>query len=364
MIFPRLRRHRYPPVPGSSPIKALKGVKPLESVKARPFTPLDLNIVGSRAKAFQDAREKAGATPPPSSPPASSVFHSSPVAPTRQQALGLSPIKQQRPFCSLDNSCAQHHSRTEPDQASTLQLHLVPNSELPNFQPLDWSRTQSASRMPTRCPICCLAARASAWSLADPSLLVSHTLPVHRPQPISLPLCKASDATRSYASICPTRLVTSRVFTPSSNGSPLSRVLPRTRRQVSRASPPKASPIAASIATQTGTSSNGTFIVRIVGQNGLIVDGKRRREGQVLRLTSGKSLIDFFGVKCRFQHIPSSADLQPSPVQSMQGARCRVVAARHVACQRSDRLSRSCRPTKRRSPPARLLPALHLACSA
>ena len=52
--------------------------------------------------------------------------------------------------------------------------------------------------------------------------------------------------------------------------------------------------------TGTGTDTGtGTYIVRILGQNGLIVDGKRRREGQVLRLTPRKSVLDFFGVQCR-----------------------------------------------------------------
>ncbi|PWN22689.1 hypothetical protein BCV69DRAFT_280291 [Microstroma glucosiphilum] len=44
----------------------------------------------------------------------------------------------------------------------------------------------------------------------------------------------------------------------------------------------------------------GGFVVRILGQNGLIVEGKRRREGHVLRLQPGKTIIDFFGVKARF----------------------------------------------------------------
>lgn len=46
---------------------------------------------------------------------------------------------------------------------------------------------------------------------------------------------------------------------------------------------------------------SGGFVVRILGQNGLIVEGKRRREGHVLRLQPGKTIIDFFGVKARFE---------------------------------------------------------------
>lgn len=58
-------------------------------------------------------------------------------------------------------------------------------------------------------------------------------------------------------------------------------------------------------AKQQQPSSNtsgqaGGFVVRILGQNGLIVEGKRRREGHVLRLEPGRSVIDFFGVKTQF----------------------------------------------------------------
>ncbi|CAO1615940.1 unnamed protein product [Sympodiomycopsis kandeliae] len=50
----------------------------------------------------------------------------------------------------------------------------------------------------------------------------------------------------------------------------------------------------------------GGFVVRILGQNGLIVEGKRRREGHVLRLQPGNSTIDFFGVKTRFEVHPQA----------------------------------------------------------
>ena len=45
---------------------------------------------------------------------------------------------------------------------------------------------------------------------------------------------------------------------------------------------------------------SGTFVVRIVGQNGLIVNGERRRPGQVLRLMPNETQLDFFGVRLRF----------------------------------------------------------------
>ncbi|MCO5590023.1 hypothetical protein L7F22_043992 [Adiantum nelumboides] len=45
-----------------------------------------------------------------------------------------------------------------------------------------------------------------------------------------------------------------------------------------------------------------SWAVKILGQNGLIVDGKRHRAGSILRVTSGQTLIDFFGgVRALFQ---------------------------------------------------------------
>ncbi|WFD44131.1 hypothetical protein MPSI1_002797 [Malassezia psittaci] len=54
----------------------------------------------------------------------------------------------------------------------------------------------------------------------------------------------------------------------------------------------------------------GTFILRIIGQNGLIVDGQRRRPGQVLRLIPGKTQLDFFGATMRF--------VAPKPQESLR----------------------------------------------
>ncbi|WFD35735.1 hypothetical protein MCUN1_002596 [Malassezia cuniculi] len=49
-----------------------------------------------------------------------------------------------------------------------------------------------------------------------------------------------------------------------------------------------------------GDLLDGAFIVKILGQNGLIVDGKRHRGGRVLRLVPGKTELDFFGTKLNF----------------------------------------------------------------
>ncbi|EST07657.1 Forkhead-associated (FHA) domain protein [Kalmanozyma brasiliensis GHG001] len=299
-----------PPMPGSSPVKALKAGKLLESVKTRPFAPLDLNIVGSKAIAFQQAREQAGATPPPSSPPASSVFHSSPVAPTRQQALGFSPVKQQRPFSASVTPVRS----TILDQTNTsVELAPTPASEqhAPNTQILG------------------LISNPERDSDADavPNLLFgskSVSLVIGRSKPSGLPhasrAASAADIPASMQGLGSKRIL--RVNLPN-EARHVSRIhaivewIPFVARPASnkKAVSPKASRNDPPTETR---SSNGTFIVRIVGQNGLIVDGKRRREGQVLRLVSGKSMIDFFGVKCRFEHIPSTSDLQPSPVKSMQ----------------------------------------------
>ena len=42
------------------------------------------------------------------------------------------------------------------------------------------------------------------------------------------------------------------------------------------------------------------WAVKILGQNGLIINGKRKRAGVVLKLTPSESTLDFFGVKCLF----------------------------------------------------------------
>lgn len=42
------------------------------------------------------------------------------------------------------------------------------------------------------------------------------------------------------------------------------------------------------------------WAVKILGQNGLIINGKRKRAGVVLKLTPSQSTLDFFGVKCLF----------------------------------------------------------------
>ncbi|WFD00371.1 hypothetical protein MYAM1_003119 [Malassezia yamatoensis] len=58
----------------------------------------------------------------------------------------------------------------------------------------------------------------------------------------------------------------------------------------------------------------GTFILRIIGQNGLIVDGQRRRPGQVLRLIPGKTQLDFFGAVMRFVAPKPRASTRTEPV--------------------------------------------------
>lgn len=49
------------------------------------------------------------------------------------------------------------------------------------------------------------------------------------------------------------------------------------------------------------TPFGGTWAIKILGQNGLIVNGKRRRAGHTLRLIEGETILDFFGVSCLFE---------------------------------------------------------------
>lgn len=67
------------------------------------------------------------------------------------------------------------------------------------------------------------------------------------------------------------------------------------------------SPLPRAVDSRAKKTPSGGFVVRILGQNGLIVDGKRRREGHVLRLEPGKSTIDFFGVKTIFEIHPDAS---------------------------------------------------------
>lgn len=310
-----------PPMPGSSPIKASKGDKTLLTAKnaamTRPFAPLDLNVVGNRVKAFQDAREKAGATPPPSSPPASSVFHSSPIASTCQQALGFSPVKQQRSFRT---TITPARSIVLEQSETSLELAATPNSEHNGLasQPLGLvpnTEGDSADAVPNL-----------LFGGKSVNLVIGRSKPSGEPHGSSAAAAAAvTDVPASMQGLGSKRVL--RVNLPN-EARHVSRVhaivewIPFVTRTVSpkkqyvSSFTAKGSPIASRLASQN--SSNGTFIVRIVGQNGLIVDGKRRREGQVLRLTSGKTLIDFFGVKCRFEHVPSSNERPPSPIKSSQ----------------------------------------------
>ncbi len=312
-------------MPGSSPIKALKGDKMMMAAKTaamtRPFTPLDLNIIGNRAKAFQDAREKDGATPPPSSPPASSVFQSSPIAPSHVQALGFSPVKQQRPFPTSANST---RSIVLEQSETSLELTSAPC----NKQNTLTSQVLGLVANPER-DTDADAVPHLLFGSKSVSLVIGRSKPSGQPHRLGEHGSNAADDIPASMQGLGSKAIL-RVNLPN-DARHVSRVhaivewIPFVARPASPKKPSvssftaKGSPIAARLASQNGSkSSSGTFIVRIVGQNGLIVDGKRRREGQVLRLTSGKSLIDFFGVKCRFAHVPSSTDRPVSPVKSSQ----------------------------------------------
>ncbi|SNX83190.1 uncharacterized protein MEPE_01896 [Melanopsichium pennsylvanicum] len=308
-----------PPMPESSPVKGSEDKKALVKAKAaaasRLFAPLDLNIVGNRAKAFQDAMEKAGVTPPPSSPPASSVFQPSPVAATREQALGLSPVKQQRPRPSSTTHACNVILEQTPSaiQVSASSSHIGQHNNTLGLvtNPENKSDANAVANL--------------LYGSKRVSLVIGRSKPSGEPH---APAAPTADIPASMQGLGSKKIL--RVN------------LPNETRHVSRVHaivewipfvpPPavhkksgvssftaKGSPIAARLASDSATgSSNGTFIVRIVGQNGLIVDEKRRREGQVLRLTPGKTVIDFFGVKCRFEHVPSITDRSLSPIKSMQ----------------------------------------------
>ncbi|PWN49621.1 hypothetical protein IE53DRAFT_135348 [Violaceomyces palustris] len=115
--------------------------------------------------------------------------------------------------------------------------------------------------------------------------------------------------------------------------------VPFVQRQAKTSSPRAIKTSSAAGSTQPG-ARGGTFIVKIVGQNGLIVDGKRRRGGQVLRLIPGKTVLDFFGYEAKVE-----VEEKAPPKEALLGGgrRSSPVAARSFA----RRLGSS--PTKRQS---------------
>lgn len=53
-----------------------------------------------------------------------------------------------------------------------------------------------------------------------------------------------------------------------------------------------------------------SWAIKILGQNGLIVNDKRRRAGLILRLVPGQTTLDFFGIKCLFVGGPTGEEKQ------------------------------------------------------
>jgi len=88
-------------------------------------------------------------------------------------------------------------------------------------------------------------------------------------------------------------------------------ILPNTARHVSRAHAViEFVPFSNSDSSSNNGKEKGSFVVKILGQNGLIVNGKRRKEGSVIPLIAMSqakeeegeegSLLDFFGFCVRF----------------------------------------------------------------
>jgi len=57
----------------------------------------------------------------------------------------------------------------------------------------------------------------------------------------------------------------------------------------------------------------GTFVVRILGQNGLVVQGRRLRPGQVVRLLPGTTPLDFFGATVHVDTPPATTERATPP---------------------------------------------------
>ena len=70
----------------------------------------------------------------------------------------------------------------------------------------------------------------------------------------------------------------------------------------------------------------GAFVLRVIGQNGLIIDGRRYQSGHIVRLDATRTWLDFFGMKVCFEmpHMPGrvvSMRPQTTSVSPMKRAR-------------------------------------------
>ncbi|EPQ30385.1 uncharacterized protein PFL1_01911 [Pseudozyma flocculosa PF-1] len=299
-----------PPMPGSSPIKrkhpAGRASAPFASAPGLPLTSLDLNLAADRVKAFHADRQKAGQTPPPSSPTALAPS-SSPPAPVS----GASPCKEQRmprrsdvsvPLIPLASHDAADH--TAPTEPLPIDVGLEPNPD-----------GSEAAEVPHL-----------LWACR------THSLVVGRSKPSGMPHASWRKEQDGVVLSQDVQLLQS--IAPSTQGLGARRLvrvnLPNEARHVSRVHAiiewiPFIHRGAPSTSDAGPSAPAGTYIVRIVGQNGLIVDGKRRREGQVLRLTAGRSTLDFFGVKCRFQaRAPPSAKSVEATTRGLAAGRTAV----------------------------------------
>lgn len=90
--------------------------------------------------------------------------------------------------------------------------------------------------------------------------------------------------------------------------------------------------------------AGSSWAIKILGQNGLIVDGKRHRAGSILRLISGQTLLDFFGgVRALFlgdgNHVKqSNLSSSKESVQNGQSPNKKLAIARISLGGKSDEL--------------------------
>ncbi|KAN0063097.1 hypothetical protein ACQY0O_004260 [Thecaphora frezii] len=290
--------------PSPSPVKqqqksqqqALEAMLQLSRVAgSMPLTRVDLNVIAERANAFQAARQKAGATPPPSSPTAASHGARpnaavSCSASSPELVAGASPCKSRRvgrrsdaSDVRLSRGCFYPETRAQRSEAVAAELAQPDVGLEPNA---DASQAANVPHV--------------LWACS------THSLVLGRCKPSGMP--HASWRQELDARAAPSQDVQLlQSIAPSTQGLGARRIirvnLPNEARHVSRvhAIIEWIPFVPSSSSGPALTRPQGTFIVRIIGQNGLIVDGKRRREGQVLRLTPGKTVLDFFGVKALFQ---------------------------------------------------------------
>lgn len=241
-------------------------------------------------------------TPPPSSPNANECDD----APREERSSSITALFSSSPFRSLDSTLNDQDASLTADPAHRSRSGSSPVKPYRRI-----SSGRSLDALATSGDLIDL--HAGLRKIADSSNFTeaSHVLKGSFTHALLLGRSKPLETPRGTPSAAKKPVLALETFCNGIGSKPLQHVpLPNSARHISRRHaivewlPFSLAPRAKD--SEAPAMSSGGFVVRILGQNGLIVDGKRRREGHVLRIIPGKSIIDFFGVKARFEVDPDA----------------------------------------------------------